>query len=202
MHVFPCGHSWSSPPAWGCFRTRLGRCHLYHVFPTRVGVFLASLTFSGWVQSLPHPRGGVSVWSSRCRPRRWSSPPAWGCFSATPIEAQVEEVFPTRVGVFPHGHSSPASGGSLPHPRGGVSGKSGKITDWPRSSPPAWGCFRCGGNGTRCRSVFPTRVGVFLQMHAGMRPQEGLPHPRGGVSVTTFFFPLRRVSSPPAWGCF
>ena len=50
--------------------------------------------------------------------------------------------------------------------------------------------------------VFPTRVGVFpFSVYEGsLRP--GLPHTRGGVSVSRILSRLSGMSSPHAWGCF
>ena len=50
---------------------------------------------------------------------------------------------------------------SLPHVRGGVSEISGYVSEYPQSSPRAWGCFLEGLQAPFSCTVFPTCVGVF-----------------------------------------
>ena len=54
----------SSPRAWGCFRGPRKKPGLFLVFPTCVGVFLSTGSFSTLSFCLPHVRGGVSVLTS------------------------------------------------------------------------------------------------------------------------------------------
>ena len=50
--------------------------------------------------------------------------------------------------------------------------------------------------------VFPTGVGVFLEIVKLVAVQAGLPHRRGGVSQIDIECLDRAKSSPQAWGCF
>ena len=86
------------------------------------------------------------------------------------------------MGVF----LSPLKGGKralcLPHARGGVSYQTASITS--------------------SALVFPTHVGVFLNMEERNRWIESLPHARGGVSSLSRRRPKCQQSSPRTWGCF
>ena len=92
---------WSSPHEWGCF------CEIYLtrvysvVFPTRVGVFLSEGARAGNSAGLPHTSGGVSAGRFTLRAARPSSPHEWGCFQHAANRSRIDQVFPTRVGVFP-----------------------------------------------------------------------------------------------------
>ena len=70
------------------------------------------------------------------------------------------------------------------------------------SSPRAWGCFQGKWKQIALVEVFPTCVGVFPYMEFVMFCAIGLPHVRGGVSVSPMKPVAVRVSSPRAWGCF
>ena len=50
--------------------------------------------------------------------------------------------------------------------------------------------------------VFPTLVGVFLAGYAGRGRVHGLPHARGGVSLSFLVTSVMALSSPRSWGCF
>ena len=50
--------------------------------------------------------------------------------------------------------------------------------------------------------VFPTPVGVFPQTCKYPQAQPGLPHARGGVSITKLLDSGIAKSSPRPWGCF
>ena len=52
------------------------------------------------------------------------------------------------------------------------------------------------------KSVFPTRVGVFLFLASLVVPSLCLPHACGGVSTKLSLATLSPVSSPRVWGCF
>ena len=70
------------------------------------------------------------------------------------------------------------------------------------SSPRTWGCFCVRVSALIVKSVFPTHVGVFLEVAFSRRRMSGLPHARGGVSAaSSSLFPVR-PSSPRTWGCF
>ena len=51
-------------------------------------------------------------------------------------------------------------------------------------------------------SVFPTHVGVFPNVLAGVIVVLGLPHARGGVSHGGKSDNAHQQSSPRTWGCF
>ena len=70
------------------------------------------------------------------------------------------------------------------------------------SSPRPWGCFQALFKRCRKGRVFPTPVGVFLLKAAHAGHHLGLPHARGGVSMSWCSRKVRRGSSPRPWGCF
>ena len=192
----------SSPRAWGCFRQAYSPCGSSIVFPTCVGVFPTFAGSNTTELSLPHVRGGVSVFLLLRRGSSPSSPRAWGCFQgASPRPARLR-VFPTCVGVFPGARLKAEGVLRLPHVRGGVSmrfvGKGVKF----ESSPRAWGCFREGLHQQPSLLVFPTCVGVFLSRTPDPGTTAGLPHVRGGVSHAIGNDLRLPGSSPRAWGCF
>ncbi len=152
----------SSPRAWGCFFRQWTCFRRLLVFPTCVGVFLASDDQINCNLSLPHVRGGVSYRPERPSSSAPSSPRAWGCFCTRGVCIPCRTVFPTCVGVFPQVTSWPGTPTSLPHVRGGVSViTSEQYKKWV-SSPRAWGCFSQGLPRRTAFFVFPTCVGVFL----------------------------------------
>ncbi len=131
-----------------------------------------------------------------------SSPRTWGCFFYTAMFYMCWWVFPTNVGVFLQGLFLLNVLNSLPHERGGVS-QGVKDPPWYLwSSPRTWGCFYIGIPQVYFFLVFPTNVGVFLRRQSPSTRQIRLPHERGGVSLPSLFFLLRRQSSPRTWGCF
>ena len=71
-----------------------------------------------------------------------------------------------------------------------------------RSSPRPWGCFRAALVAMMQAKVFPTPVGVFLNLHTFSLRRFRLPHARGGVSFRGLYFAALRGSSPRPWGCF
>ena len=111
-------------------------------------------------------------------------------------------VFPTHVGVFPQPLARRATLVGLPHARGGVSCCSDAPPPPGMSSPRTWGCFHQGFLRVPLKRVFPTHVGVFLQLgrYRGRFPR--LPHARGGVSHQGQRFREEDKSSPRTWGCF
>ena len=154
------------------------------VFPTRVGVFLtgsmkqeerpglphprggvsrpATPATSAW--GLPHPRGGVSPAGQRYGTRLRSSPPAWGCFHQEIRDHAGQEVFPTRVGVFPEAHAVCGDTSGLPHPRGGVSGVKVIGSYNLPSSPPLWGILTIPSSSSLdARCILQSKLEVFMQ---------------------------------------
>ena len=111
-------------------------------------------------------------------------------------------VFPTPVGVFPSFLTCRTWENSLPHTRGGVSGRSYPSSQGQESSPHPWGCFFLLKRETMVLKVFPTPVGVFLYYFDYHRHFGGLPHTRGGVSWTKAVLYSGIESSPHPWGCF
>ena len=71
-----------------------------------------------------------------------------------------------------------------------------------RSSPRAWGCFLITRSEPPGDNVFPTCVGVFPFEKAKASDNWGLPHVRGGVSISKGLNVTPPKSSPRAWGCF
>ena len=75
----------SSPRPWGCFCVQPSRSPLALVFPTPVGVFPFFPRPAVARGSLPHARGGVSVFLKTVELLPESSPRPWGCFRAAYI---------------------------------------------------------------------------------------------------------------------
>ena len=141
----------SSPRPWGCFCRFASIPAHVRVFPTPVGVFLSITGMPIWSVSLPHARGGVSLFAPGWRSCRWSSPRPWGCFFFLRFIISLRSVFPTPVGVFLPLGAARVIYGCLPHARGGVSGCLVKYLAALRSSPRPWGCF--------CGDILPRRPG-------------------------------------------
>ena len=137
------------------------------VFPTHVGVFLASIVESTLTKSLPHACGGVSTVFSLIAISPMSSPRMWGCFSSQRRRRSLWDVFPTHVGVFLRRSASARHGACLPHACGGVSATASFDSSTGVSSPRMWGCFHRAGHPDEHRV--------------------GLPHACGGVSYTFFY---------------
>ena len=167
-----------------------------------MGVFLSITIINENENSLPHVRGGVS--SQGCQGLRHpqSSPRAWGCFPVEMPPTRKDYVFPTCVGVFPGRLRQQTRRSRLPHVRGGVSPPRRSFTALAMSSPRAWGCFPGASAGGSRDMVFPTCVGVFLELRKKLIFILCLPHVRGGVSNIVVFYAGDKVSSPRAWGCF
>ena len=167
-----------------------------------VGVFPRQNLYLVGVPSLPHARGGVSIFQVNQPSREKSSPCTWGCFQITveenpalyvfPMHVGVflsnlfgghdTAVFPMHVGVFPKNGEDHEKQNRLPHARGGVSKYEAKKATWWGSSPCTWGCFSDS-------SI------LFCDVPC-------LPHARGGVSSVLKVFKSVLESSPCTWGCF
>ena len=172
------------------------------VFPTLVGVFLDQPPVELGGLGLPHARGGVSLFRCALGFPPSSSPRSWGCFSSITHSLVSLGVFPTLVGVFLTSPFPCVSIPGLPHARGGVSEIVILVSCRPASSPRSWGCFPCQQDEGRIRHVFPTLVGVFLSLLSVDYAEQGLPHARGGVSITKRSSQDSAGSSPRSWGCF
>ncbi len=172
------------------------------VFPTPVGVFPTLLSSWKTMLRLPHTRGGVSYDLERMRKCVESSPHPWGCFRLMDAVRCWTVVFPTPVGVFLQGGAGGGFCPGLPHTRGGVSRVLHARQTQNLSSPHPWGCFwhsRAVGDDLR---VFPTPVGVFLNLPRHPITVNRLPHTRGGVSSSPSSVVNVTTSSPHPWGCF
>ena len=172
------------------------------VFPTHVGVFLLHQSAKGVQLGLPHARGGVSRFAGSGTYMSLSSPRTWGCFSSALPRAQGAHVFPTHVGVFPNQEPPLGRVKRLPHARGGVSSRVALLISAYPSSPRTWGCFWFEFDGIRWVRVFPTHVGVFLNLFPHPSGVPSLPHARGGVSFRDSDASDVIQSSPRTWGCF
>ena len=208
---------------WGCFlhfQTRLSlSCSLPHACggvsvsgwgeaaylvssPRMWGCFWQDCKATWPIHRLPHACGGVSMAGELRSPPPSSSPRMWGCFCVFFTVKNLQEVFPTHVGVFLGMLSVCCAGTGLPHACGGVSQRSGGHPASPWSSPRMWGCFSRSGAWDDFGTVFPTHVGVFLPEAAGVASRRGLPHACGGVSGKPACSTSSRRSSPRMWGCF
>ena len=167
-----------------------------------MGVFLLFSPFSKLNDRLPHARGGVSAAFCRGWLMQLSSPRPWGCFYIDGVGAAKISVFPTPVGVFPSCSTMRGMGDGLPHARGGVSRARILTLGDELSSPRPWGCFPYHMRKQQAFAVFPTPVGVFPVIIWRIRLLTGLPHARGGVSVSVTPDAGWGASSPRPWGCF
>ncbi len=147
-----------------------------------MGVFLPKPQAKKGADSLPHARGGVSCGSLGTYPEPLSSPRPWGCFRPRGRPRGTIKVFPTPVGVFLVIDDVLFVFNSLPHARGGVSGTKTIRAFMIKSSPRPWGCFQEKVISKKCQKVFPTPVGVFLELLQNYDIFLRLPHARGGVS--------------------
>jgi len=203
-HSHACLHprQVSSPRPWGCFPLIIDEMDHLVVFPTPVGVFLPHPRRTQHQGCLPHARGGVSSSVSSRSLLFVSSPRPWGCFCCLIKEYPRESVFPTPVGVFPHGSVTVLVRDRLPHARGGVSLRVAAVALAFVSSPRPWGCFCCMKKPGIAKAVFPTPVGVFLEDLLCPSSERSLPHARGGVSYACQNGISSSGSSPRPWGCF
>ncbi len=131
-----------------------------------------------------------------------SSPRPWGCFSVEPFYTYRITVFPTPVGVFLLLIATAQLFNSLPHARGGVSPTKKTVNAVIASSPRPWGCFWLKKYAMASTDVFPTPVGVFPPYCIAISTSKGLPHARGGVSMSRRRNASNCRSSPRPWGCF
>src|SRR5437867_1985532 len=129
-----------------------------------------------------------------------SSPRAWGCTDSHYPALELLPIVPTSVGVDRTGRWSGISRGHRPHERGG-----GPYFTRPRhlalqSSPRAWGWTGKQRAPWSQRLIVPTSVGVDRPTHS--RPHDGRnrPHERGGGPLYPVLSPVRKRSSPRAWG--
>ena len=116
------------------------------------------------VQGLPHACGGVSIGFIITLSGMASSPRMWGCFRCKRFCSEGKTVFPTHVGVFLGCLVCVAGVARLPHACGGVSEEVLKKIKGIESSPRMWGCFPYFVIAPSIILVFPTHVGVFLQL--------------------------------------
>ncbi len=149
-----------------------------------MGVFPGKLSLKYKDGGLPHARGGVSCPKKSLQSVCRSSPRPWGCFLLNATTAEIKVVFPTPVGVFPIPESESISRSCLPHARGGVSNMTRITISSAQSSPRPWGCFLGHVIEDLVIKVFPTPVGVFPVLRDIEAEIAGLPHARGGVSVS------------------
>ncbi len=97
VHALLCS---SSPRPWGCFLELTDSPTRRPVFPKPVGVFPGIDGFPNTPPSLPHARGGVSLFAAFGFHLFKSSPRPWGCFQEWMSGTELMVVFPTPVGVF------------------------------------------------------------------------------------------------------
>ena len=152
------------------------------VFPTQVGMFLTAVTESTFTVGFPHAGGDVSK-TARCTcPRTRFSPRRWGCFHRERCRNGRNGVFPTQVGMFLRREIAFFRKEGFPHAGGDVSGlrRLRDPADW--FSPRRWGCFPASIRMMLCIKSFP---------HAGGDVSGNAP-----VRVRLLQF------SPRRWGCF
>ena len=153
------------------------------LFPTRVGVFLLERASKAAASfAFPHTRGGVSTGRPQRGQLRGFSPHAWGCFYLKLELVILDQLFPTRVGVFLPLRDAGDRLAAFPHTRGGVSFGVGWERVRRNFSPHAWGCF--------------------FNFSARMLVRKTFPHTRGGVSTNGRKAGQLEPFSPHAWGCF
>ena len=136
-----CSSTTFSPRRWGCFSSNVHTDDRDRVFPTQVGMFLATPGRASLIPSFPHAGGDVSVKAV-----------AGG---NSPI------VFPTQVGMFPMLEHERRTLKGFPHAGGDVSVEAWATAFWLRFSPRRWGCFQGNIFDDPRYQVFPTQVGMF-----------------------------------------
>ncbi len=117
------------------------------------------------------------------------------------METQIDDLLPTRVGMFPPIQTKFKDRRPSPHPRGDVPGNQAESSQLRAFSPPAWGCSICAARCAGTKRLLPTRVGMFrlrVQWRGGLISS---PHPRGDVSNSIPSILGFSIFSPPAWGC-
>ena len=151
--------------------------------------------------SFPHTRGDVPIIRGTTFQGVRFSPHAWGCSGRPRRRRRGENVFPTRVGMFPLAASGSRAWSCFPHTRGDVPLCYPMSPTSPRFSPHAWGCsvrrqpFLC-----LCE-VFPTRVGMFRPRSPRCFRGGRFPHTRGDVPIIIARPRGVAMFSPHAWGC-
>jgi len=151
--------------------------------------------------TLPHTRGGVPKHCNNQQKIINSSPHTWGCPFDVLALWWIQFLFPTHVGVSLIRFTRLFCNNSLPHTRGGVP----STANWENlsliSSPHTWGCPPMGWIYRSNERLFPTHVGVSLQLTLFQSLLTSLPHTRGGVPKKLKNQVKFQGSSPHTWGC-
>ena len=130
------------------------------------------------------------------------SPRPWGCFLLHALGKVLLAIFPTPVGVFLNPARAAPPVMNIPHARGGVSRQGYRHAQEHAYSPRPWGCFWPPRPAPYLCPIFPTPVGVFLNILSYRIIFINIPHARGGVSHCAAYIEHEDEYSPRPWGCF
>ena len=124
----------------------------------------------------------------------------WGWSCKLPAISLPSWVFPTYVGMIPHGLYHPKVLNGFPHVCGDDPSSSQNANNITKFSPRMWGwsavlCY----TGYRCQ-VFPTYVGMILFSIASFTPDLGFPHVCGDDPATLQEVEILLEFSPRMWG--
>src|SRR5690606_31874565 len=199
-HLPAFANDGSSPLAWGeAARGVVGRGDRRFI-PTRVGRGSAALTVHALPPVHPHSRGERARSRAGIRPRRGSSPLAWGEDRPPLNVEEVDRFIPTRVGRGSAGIIPSTAPSVHPHSRGERIRYSRSRAGYSGSSPLAWGEGRARRLRRRLRRFIPTRVGRGQRSPPHHPPSPVHPHSRGERRPAGWGGGITFGSSPLAWG--
>ena len=174
-----------SPLTWGCSGEASLEPEPTPVFPTHVGMFLASIIVFIIPHSFPHSRGDVPLTLFLCAADLMFSPLTWGCSLLLFTRFYRFLVFPTHVGMFRDSLHFSLLFVSFPHSRGDVPAETDALLDDKAFSPLTWGCSMMMQPHFVSSAVFPTHVGMFRSPRSTLRRWSGFPHSRGDVPYSS-----------------
>ncbi len=149
-----------SPHAWGWTDRQHRPGLVVDVFPTRVGMDRGTLSRPRSPACFPHTRGDGPPPRASCCPTQSFSPHAWGWTADRPGVRQLQDVFPTRVGMDRARRWRRCKYPCFPHTRGDGPSSPSTASASLRFSPHAWGWTGALCGVVICQHVFPTRVGM------------------------------------------
>ena len=148
----------------------------------------------------PHARGDgpssrpASPACSRFSPRPWG----WSVLCCCYVQSEI--VFPTPVGMVRNFSSSSEIPKGFPHARGDGPHENKNALRNRRFSPRPWGWSDDFHKQQRFYSVFPTPVGMVLEIVTPHRSQISFPHARGDGPYTHSRYLASKKFSPRPWG--
>ncbi len=89
-----------SPREWGCTGNTLNLLFQQQIVPTRVGVYRCICDNCWSLGDCPHASGGVPYGKWTCAEHKTLSPREWGCTDHNEHQFHIQNIVPTRVGVY------------------------------------------------------------------------------------------------------